>query len=124
LGNSRATEASAKFAITNGVIFSDSLEIRSTMMRLQYTGTVDLKENVNARVTAQLLRDTWVVGPLVSTALWPVSKLFEYRVTGTLKNPKSEPVYVPKILLMPLRPLRSLEELIPGSLFSSPPPAK
>ena len=125
LGNSRATEASAKFAITNGVIYSDSLEIRSTMMRLQYAGTVDLKENLNARVTAQLLRDTWVVGPLVSTALWPVSKLFEYHVTGTLKNPKSEPVYVPKFLLMPLHPLRSLEELFPGSdLFLSPPPEK
>jgi hypothetical protein len=125
LGNSRATEASARFTMTNGVIFSDSLEIRSTMMRLQYAGAVDLKENVNARVTAQLLRDTWVVGPLVSTALWPVSKLFEYHVTGTLKNPKSEPVYVPKLLLMPLHPIRSFEELLPGSdLFPGPPPEK
>jgi len=125
LGNSRATEASARFAITNGVISSDSLEIRSTMMRLQYAGTVDLKENLNARVTAQLLRDTWVVGPLVSTALWPVSKLFEYHVTGTLKNPKSEPVYVPKFLLMPLHPIRSLEELFPGGdLYPGPPPEK
>jgi len=119
LGNSRATEASARFVITNGVIHSDSLEIRSTMMRLQYAGMVDLQENVNARVTAQLLRDTWVVGPLVSTALWPVSKLFEYHVTGTLKNPKSEPVYVPKMLLMPLHPFRSLEELFPYSNFST-----
>jgi hypothetical protein len=111
--------------MTNGVIDSDSLEIRSTMMRLQYAGTVDLRENLDARVTAQLLRDTWVVGPLVSTALWPVSKLFEYHVTGTLKNPKSEPIYVPKFLLMPLHPVRSLEELFPGGdLFSSPPPGK
>ena len=125
LGNSRATEASARFAITDGVVRSDSLEIRSTMMRLQYAGTVDLQENVNARVTAQLLRDTWVVGPLVSTALWPVSKLFEYHITGTLKNPKSEPVYVPKLLLVPLHPFRSLEELFPPSdIFTNPPPAK
>ncbi|HTQ49165.1 MAG TPA: hypothetical protein VMJ12_00545, partial [Candidatus Acidoferrales bacterium] len=119
LGNSRATEASARFVSTNGVMRSDSLEIRSTMMRLQYSGTVDMQENVNARITAQLLRDTWVVGPLVSTALWPVSKLFEYHVTGTLKNPKSEPVYVPKLLLMPLHPFRSLEELFPYSNFST-----
>jgi len=119
LGNSRATEASARFVITNGVIHSDTLEIRSTMMRLQYAGTVDMQENVNARVTAQLLRDTWVVGPLVSTALWPVSKLFEYHVTGTLDKPKSEPVYVPKLLLMPLHPFRSLEELFPYSNFST-----
>ena len=125
LGNSRATEATARFAITNGVIYSDSLEIRSTMMRLQYAGTVDLRENLDARVTAQLLRDTWVVGPLVSTALWPVSKLFEYRVTGKLNNPKSEPVYVPKFLLMPLHPVKSFEEMFPGNdFFSSPPPDK
>jgi hypothetical protein len=114
LGNSRATDAVAKFSITNGVIYTDSLEIRSTMMRLEYAGTADLKQNVHARVTAQLLRDTWVVGPLVSTVLWPVSKLFEYKITGTLKNPKGEPVYVPKLLLLPLHPIRTLEEMFPG----------
>ena len=114
LGNSRATDASAKFVITNGVIFTDSLEIRSLMARLNYAGTVDLNQNVNARVTAQLLRDTWAIGPLVSTVLWPVSKLFEYQITGTLKNPKSAPVYVPKFLLMPLHPIRSLEKMFPA----------
>jgi hypothetical protein len=114
LGNSRATDASTKFSITNGVIYTDSLEIHSTMMRLEYTGTVDLKQNVHAHVIAQLLRNTWVVGPLVSTVLWPVSKLFEYKISGTLKNPKPEPVYVPKLLLMPLHPIRTLEEMFPG----------
>ncbi len=121
LGNSRATDAAAGFTMTNGVIYSDSLEIRSAMMRLEYVGTVDLKQNVNARVTAQLLRNTWVIGPVVSTVLWPVSKLFEYRVTGTLKNPKSEPVYVPKLLLLPLHPIRTLEEMLPGDSANSPP---
>jgi len=121
LGNSRATDAEARFIITNGVMVTDSLEIRSLMTRLEYTGTVDLQENVNARVTARVLRDTWVVGPLVSTALWPVSKLFEYRVTGTLKNPKSEPVYVPKLLLLPLHPIRTLEEILPAGNTNAPP---
>jgi hypothetical protein len=114
LGNSRATDGATQFSITNGVIYTDSLEIRSTMMRLEYTGTVDLRQNVQARVIAQLLRDTWVVGPLVSTVLWPVSKLFEYKITGTLKNPTSEPVYVPKVLLLPLHPIRTLEGMFPG----------
>jgi len=42
--------------------------------------------------------------------------LFEYRVTGQLSNPKSEPLYVlPKILLIPLHPFRTLESLLPGS---------
>jgi hypothetical protein len=125
LGNSRATDATTKFSITNGVIYTDSLEIHSTLMQLEYTGTVDLKQNVQARVIAQLLRNTWVVGPVVSTVLWPVSKLFEYKITGTLKNPRSEPVYVvPKLLLIPLHPFRSLEEMFPGGAGTNAPPEK
>jgi hypothetical protein len=119
LGSSRATDAAAQFDMTNGVIFSDDLEIHSTMMRMQYAGTVDLKSRVNARVTAQLLRDTWVVGPLLSTALWPVSKLFEYKITGTIQKPQSKPVYIPKFLLTPLHPLRSLEEILSSGADNS-----
>jgi len=123
LGNSRATDAAARFSTTNGMIYSDSLNIRSTMMQLDYTGTMDMQENVNARVTARLLRNTWGIGPVVSTMLWPVSKLFEFHVTGTLKNPKSEPMYVPKLLLLPLHPIRTLEEMVPGGdSLSNPPP--
>ncbi len=125
LGNSRATEADGKFWIANGVMTTSSLEIRSTMTRLTYVGTIDLQENVDAHVTAHLLRDTWMVGPLVSTALWPVSKIFEYHITGQLQNPKSEPIYVlPKLLLMPLHPIRTLENLFApgGGSFTNRPP--
>jgi hypothetical protein len=126
LGSSRARDASAKFVITNGVIYTDSLEIHSTLARLKYTGTVDLKQNVNARVEAQLLRNTPVVGSVISMVLSPFSKLFEYQVTGTLKNPKSEPVHdVSKFLLMPLHPIRNLENMFPGDdMFTNPPPEK
>jgi hypothetical protein len=110
--------------MTNGVIFADDLEIRSTMMRMQYAGTVDLQSRVNARVTAQLLRDTWVVGPLLSTALWPVSKLFEYKITGTLRQPQSEPVYIPKFLLLPLHPIHSLEEILSSGADTNALPLK
>jgi hypothetical protein len=114
LGSSRATEASARYIIAKGVMQTDSLEIRSTMARLQYVGSVDLKQNVNARVTAQPLRNLWVIGPVIGTLLTPVGKLFEYEVTGTLKEPKTKPVYFPKFLLMPLHPIRSLEGLFPA----------
>ena len=128
LGSSRATDATARFAMTNGVAFSDDLEIRSTMMRLQYSGTVDLQSRVNAHVTAQLLRDTWVVGPLISTALWPVSKLLEYKITGTIQKPANEPVYIPQFipqfLLMPLHPVRSLEEILSTGADTNAPPVK
>ena len=117
IGNSRASEAGGRFTITNSVIHTRDLDIRASAMRLQYEGTVDFETHVNARVQAELLRDTWFVGKLVSTALWPVSKLFEYKVTGTLADPKTEPVYfIPKLFLVPLHPIESLK----GILLESP----
>jgi hypothetical protein len=53
-------------------------------------------------------------GPLVSTVFWPVTKLFEYKVTGSLNQPKPEPLYLlPRIVLMPLHPWRTLKGLRP-----------
>jgi hypothetical protein len=119
LGNSRATEAGATFHITNSVITTDSLAIQAQTMRMDYSGTVDFQGNVNARVTARPLRNMPLVGPVVSTVLWPVSKIFECRVAGQLGNPVVTPVYIPgiipKILSVPLHPIRSLGELFPSS---------
>ena len=113
LGNSRATEATVKFGMTNGVIYSDLLELHTPTMRLEYAGTVDLDQNVNARVTAKLMRNAPLVGPLVSTVLWPVSKIFECQVTGDLGHPKITSLWLPapvsSVLLLPLHPLRSIE---------------
>jgi hypothetical protein len=114
LGSSRANSGTCSFVITNGVIRTDDLEIKSRAMRLAYRGTVDFKQQLNARVDAELMRDVWLVGPLVSTAFWPVTKMFEYRVTGSLDEPKTKPVYiVPKILVLPFLPFRVLRGLLP-----------
>jgi hypothetical protein len=118
LGNSRATEASAQYIITNGVIATDSLSIQAQTMRLEYAGTVDFNGNVNAHVTAHLLRNMPVVGSVFSTVLWPVSKIFECRVGGQLGKPVVTPAYIPgfipKILSVPLHPIRSIGELFPS----------
>lgn len=123
LGNSRISAATCGFVITNGVIRSDKLEMRSPALRLQYRGTVDLEGRANARVEAELLRDVWLVGPMVSTVFWPVTKLFEYKVTGSINDPKTEPLYfIPKVVLlpfqMPFHPFRSLKGLLPGDWTS------
>jgi hypothetical protein len=123
IGHSRVTKASANFGIANSVIRSDDLEMRAPTMRLQYRGTADFDGLVKARVTAEPLRDTPILGPLMNMALWPVAKLFEYKITGTLAEPKIAPVYIPKILLLPLNPIRTLEELFtPAPAVTAPPP--
>jgi hypothetical protein len=121
MGNSRASGANMTFIITNGVIRSNDLEIRSTGMRLQYRGTVNLESQLNARVDAELLRDMWLVGPLVSTVFWPVTKLFEYRVNGNLADPRTEPVFIlPKIMMLPFHPIRTLKGFRPEDPNSNP----
>jgi len=112
LGSSKAKEASANFKITNSVISTQDLEVRSKALRLAYRGSVDFHENVNARVEGEIFKDAWLVGKILSTMLLPLSKLFEYKVTGTLSNPVAEPLHIPKFLMQTLRPINTLKELM------------
>jgi hypothetical protein len=107
LGESRAKEGSASFVITNGVIRTDDLMIHASLMRLRYWGSLDANNRLEARAQADLFRDTVVMGKFLSLALWPVSKVFEYKITGSMREPKAEPVFiVPRILFMPFHPPR------------------
>jgi hypothetical protein len=125
LGKTRASEAAGTFLITNSVIRSDDLEIRAPALRMKYRGTVDFSGRLDAKVEAELLRDTWVVGRVLSTVLWPLTKAFEYKVTGTLAKPIKEPLYIlPKVLSMPFHPFRSFRQIFPGdSNGTNAPPA-
>jgi hypothetical protein len=114
LGNSRAKQATATYTITNSIVISRDLEIRATAMRMDFSGTLDFDGQLDARVEAELLRDLPAVGWLFSKVLWPITKIFEYRVTGTMGHPKLEPVYIiPKILFMPFHPFKTLKEMVP-----------
>jgi len=114
LGSSRATDATARFTMTNGVVYSDSMEIHATRVRLLYVGTVDLWEKLDARVAAEPLRDTAGLGPVLNTVFFPFTRLFEYKVTGTLADPKSTPLYdITKLILFPLHPIKTLEDALP-----------
>ena len=115
LGNSRARQAIGTFGITNGVIFTSDLEIRANAMRLKTGGTVDFDKRLNARMEAELLRDMPAVGFLLSKLFWPVSKLFEFKITGTLDQPKTDQLYmIPRILLAPFHPVKTLKDIFQG----------
>ena len=122
LGNSRATEANLDFVMTNGVARTSSLMISTPTMRLQYSGTVDLQQKVNAHVTAQLMRNAWGIGPVVSAVMWPVSKIFECRVTGLVSDPKVTPILFPftKYFFSPIRTMQDLFSAPQGPYTSAP----
>ena len=121
LGNSRAKQGSGEFLITNSVISTKDLDIQATAMRMHFEGTVDFEKRINSRVEAELLRDIPGIGLVVSRILWPVTKIFEYQVTGTLGDPKAEPLYmIPKVLLFPLQPFKILKDLVTPDPKSTP----
>ncbi len=108
-GHSRAREAAADFVITNGVLSSDDLEVRCQGFRLYLRGSVDRNKRINARLEAVLSKSTPVIGSVLSMAFMPLSKLFEYRVTGPVNDPVLEPIFVPKFILYMLHPFHALK---------------
>jgi hypothetical protein len=112
LGKSRVSSGDASFVIDQSVINTRDLQVRSPALRLRYTGTVDFKRAVDARMRAEVLRDAWGIGRLVSFAFRPLTKALEYQINGTLDHPTSKPVYIPTVLLWPLQPLRTVKKLL------------
>ncbi|MFN0066235.1 MAG: AsmA-like C-terminal region-containing protein [Limisphaerales bacterium] len=105
LGSQRFDRATADFTITDGVIRTTNLLMNSALVRLDYRGTVDLERRVDTRVEARVFRNVSLLGPLFSVLTAPITKLFEFKVTGTLADPEPQPVYVPKFLFWPFQAL-------------------
>jgi hypothetical protein len=106
LGNSRFSSASGSFVISGGTLQTDNLEMRSIPLTLLYHGSIDAERNVQARMQAEILRQTWGIGPVLNLVLFPISKAFEYEVTGKMEAPVIEPVYLPRFTFQPIRTLR------------------
>lgn len=76
---------------------------------LHLRGAVDKNKQINARLEAILSRDTPVVGSFLSLAFTPLSKMFEYHISGPVRDPVLEPVYVPKFIMLLLHPFHTLK---------------
>ena len=122
-GNTRAYQASADFVVTNAVLNTDNLEIRSTGFRLVYHGTLNTDKQLNARAEALLLRNTPFIGELFRWPFALVGKLFEYKIGGTLNAPTYKPLYMPKILTEILHPFHTLKGFLPPEEPGAPPSA-
>jgi len=114
-GNVHFKSAAASYGITNGVISSRDLQFNSTLVRMNYRGSVDFHENMDGIVQASVLRNAGVLGSVFSAVLWPFTKALEYKVTGTLDKPITEPLHVgTKLLLLPLAPLEAVTGIFTG----------
>jgi hypothetical protein len=120
MGDSRAHDAGANFVITNGVVGTDNLEIRAPGLALLYHGTLAPGKRINARVEAQVLHDIPALGPMLGLFLTPLSKLFEYKISGTIDQPVMQPLFIPRFLMMVLRPFHTMKTLLPSGPAENP----
>jgi hypothetical protein len=126
LGRSKIHRGDGTFRVEAGKVRTDDMEVRAPAFRLKYNGTVDFEGNLDATVEAELFRNTWVFGRMISAAFWPLTKVLQSKVTGNLAAPKSEFAHIPKFVLFPLRPIQTMKELTrdKSSSTNAPPESK
>ena len=115
LGKSRVREGSASYFITNSVIYTADLELKTPTIRMTYVGSVDFDANVDAKVEGA------PISKLVGFFVTPLTKMYEFKVTGTLSEPKMEPLYIfPKLLMMPFKPFKLFKGLFESDKKKEP----
>lgn len=95
LGKTKATRAQASFTITNQAVSTDDMQIAAGAFTAQSRGQLGFDGKMDFRVQAQFLR-AWPGINILSKFL---GVLLEYKVGGTISDPKYRPVNFPKELL-------------------------
>ena len=95
LGKTKATQARASFTITNQVVRTDDMEIAAGVFTAKSWGQVGFDGKMDFRVQAQFLR-AW---PGINILSKWLGVLLEYKVGGSIGDPKYRPVNFPKELL-------------------------
>ena len=113
-GKARFNAGNGTFVFTNNTVDFQKVELISSAMRLDLKGGVDFDGNVDLLLEARPLRDVPLLGAILDVVLVPFTKLFEYRIGGTLGQPDAELRHVPSFLLAPLRPFKMLKGVFQG----------
>ncbi|MBU4212509.1 MAG: AsmA-like C-terminal region-containing protein [Verrucomicrobia bacterium] len=92
----RQTDARASFVIKDGKIHSDNIIIEGEVITLTCEGDYRLNGELDFAVQVKLLKKNTLVGGILHLAMMPVTKMLEFRLTGTVKDPHWRPAYLPK----------------------------
>lgn len=93
------TDLTCTFDIENGAIYSEDIRLAGAVISMKAEGDIEFDGRVSIRVEVQLMRR----GPiafLLRLLTRPVTKLFEFQLSGTLADPKWRPVNLPKELFL------------------------
>jgi len=88
------SDASGDFTITNGVLKTDNVRIEGSLFSISAEGSYDIaRDDLDFAVQVRFMKDDSVPGlkEFIRVLSWPFSKLLmEFRVRGTVDNPKWE----------------------------------
>ncbi len=99
LGFVAQTDMACTFRIEESAVFSDDIRLEGDVISMRAEGEIEFDGQARMRVEVQLLR-RGPVAALLRLLTMPVTKLFEFRMTGTLDDPKWRPINLPKELFL------------------------
>ena len=85
------TDGRGSFSLRNGRIYSNDVELLGTLFGVKASGSYSFTGELRFRVEVQLLRGG-PVAAILRLAAKPVTRLLEFRLTGSFEDPKWRPV--------------------------------
>jgi hypothetical protein len=98
----KQTDAKADFVINNGRAESKEILIEGDVLSLNARGSYYFNKDLDFKVQIRLMKKKTFFGKIVQLVIRPVSSLFEFRLAGTLDEPKWYPRNFSKDLLKKL----------------------
>lgn len=114
LGKSPINRAVGTFSMTNSLMHTRDLKLDSPAMRIHYKGTISHQGDVDAKVEAELFKESWSLLRAVGVIATPVTKLMVLKVDGSINKPVLEPLFVPGFLRPFLKPKSIFQKIFGG----------
>jgi hypothetical protein len=99
LGFLTQTDFRSSFKIRDGKVHSDDAYLEGSILSVSGQGSYTFDQKLNFNVQVQLLRES-ALASVVRLVTFPVTKLLEFHLGGTLQKPTWRPVNFPKELLL------------------------
>jgi len=88
----RQSDARADFIVGNGVVQSGAIYVEGDILSVTGSGDYGLDNTLDFDVRVQLMKQHTLVAKLLRTVTYPISKLFEFKLHGPLREPHWYPV--------------------------------
>ncbi|GEM_PF-1801865 len=97
LGSVTQTEVRADFEVAERQVLSENIRLEGSLLSLRAWGAYDLDDELDFRVHVQPLRSGWLVD-VVRWVTYPVSRLLQFQLEGTLEEPNWRIEHIPREL--------------------------